>query len=77
MKKLSVYAATSQVEYTTQSVFNSKALAFTVREDKMKHDDLMKVSENFSSYLEVLCKAILLNNVTINDGRIQVKSWND
>jgi len=35
MKKLNVYAVISQVEYTTQSVFNSRALASTVQEDKM------------------------------------------
>ena len=35
MKKLSASAVTSQVEYTTQSVYNLRALAFTVQEDKM------------------------------------------
>lgn len=35
MKKLSASAVTSQVEYTTQLVYNLKALAFTVQEDKM------------------------------------------
>lgn len=35
MKKLSASAVTSQVEYTTQLVYNLKALAFIVQEDKM------------------------------------------
>lgn len=35
MMKLSASAVTSQVEYTTQSVYNLRALAFIVQEDKM------------------------------------------
>ena len=35
MKKLSVSAVTSQVEFIIQSVYNLKAQAFTVQEDKM------------------------------------------
>ena len=35
MMKLSASAVTSQVEYTTQSVYNLRALAFIVQEDEM------------------------------------------
>ena len=35
MMKLSASVVTSQVEYTTQSVYNLRALAFIVQEDKM------------------------------------------
>jgi hypothetical protein len=35
MMKLSASAVTSQVEYTTQSAFSLRALAFIVQEDKM------------------------------------------
>lgn len=42
----------------------------------MKYEELMKVSENFNSYLEVLCKAILLDKVEwTSDGQIKVDSW--
>lgn len=42
----------------------------------MKYEELMKVAENFDSYLEVLCKAILLDKVEwTSDRQIKVNSW--
>jgi len=41
----------------------------------MKEDKLQDIVEGFETYLEVLCKAILLDKVTIADGKIKVQSW--
>lgn len=42
----------------------------------MKYEELMKVAENFDSYMEVLCKAILLDKVEWTaDRQIKVDSW--
>lgn len=42
----------------------------------MNRDDMIRVAENFDSYLEVLCKAILLDKVSITeDKRIKVDPW--
>jgi hypothetical protein len=41
----------------------------------MKEDKLQDIVEGFETYLEVLCKAILLDKVTIVDGKIKVQSW--
>jgi hypothetical protein len=41
----------------------------------MNKDKLLDVSDNFYSYVEILCKAILLDKVKIIDGKIEVESW--
>jgi hypothetical protein len=41
----------------------------------MKEDKLSEIIEGFETYLEVLCKAILLDKVKIVEGRIKVESW--
>lgn len=41
----------------------------------MKENELMDVASDFDSYVEVLCKAILLDKVKIKDGRVKVESW--
>jgi hypothetical protein len=41
----------------------------------MKEDKLYDILSDFDSYLEVLCKAILLDKVKIIEGRIKVESW--
>ena len=41
----------------------------------MKLEELLELAEGFDSYTEVLCKAILLDKVKINDGKIKVESW--
>lgn len=42
----------------------------------MNREDLMRVAENFDTYFEVLCKAILLDKVRItSDLEIKVDSW--
>ena len=41
----------------------------------MNREELLEVANGFGSYLEVLCKAILLDKVTIVDGRIKVENW--
>ena len=41
----------------------------------MKYDELLDVADGFDSYVEVLCKAILLDKVKIVDGQIKVQSW--
>ena len=41
----------------------------------MNEDKLLDISDNFDSYAEILCKAILLDKVKIIDGKIKVESW--
>ena len=41
----------------------------------MNREELLEVANGFGSYLEVLCKAVLLDKVTIVDGRIKVENW--
>ena len=41
----------------------------------MKEDKLYEILDGFETYLEVLCKAILLDKVKIVEGRIKVESW--
>ena len=41
----------------------------------MTYEELLKVADGFGSYAEVLCKAILLDKVKINDGKIEVENW--
>ena len=41
----------------------------------MKLEELLEVANGFSTYSEVLCKAILLDKVKINDGKIEVENW--
>jgi len=41
----------------------------------MKEDKLWELADDFNSYVEVLCKAILLDKVKIVEGRIKVESW--
>lgn len=43
----------------------------------MKDSELFDVADGFDSYVEVLCKAILLDKVKIVDGKIKVQSWED
>ena len=44
----------------------------------MKSDDLMEIMPWFDGdYVELLAKAILLNKVSIVDGRIMVKAFKD
>lgn len=43
----------------------------------MKSEELFDVADGFDSYVEVLCKAILLDKVKIVDGKIKVQSWED
>lgn len=44
----------------------------------MKSDDLTEVASWFDgSYVDLLAKAILLNKVTIIDGRIMVKAFKE
>ena len=44
---------------------------------QMKYDELSEITDGFDSYVEVLCKAILLDKVKIVDGKIQVQSWDN
>ena len=46
-------------------------------EGQMKYDELSEITDGFDSYVEVLCKAILLDKVKIVDGKIQVQSWDN
>ncbi len=41
----------------------------------MKSEELLDLAEGFDSYIEVLCKAILLDKVKIDNGKIKVQSW--
>jgi hypothetical protein len=41
----------------------------------MNEDKLLDISDDFDSYAQVLCKAILLDKVKIIDGKIKVESW--
>ena len=43
----------------------------------MKEEKLLDIIEGFETYLEVLCKAILLDKVTITDGKIKVQGWDN
>lgn len=43
----------------------------------MKSEELFDIADGFDSYVEVLCKAILLDKVKIVDGKIKVQSWED
>jgi hypothetical protein len=43
----------------------------------MKEKDLQWMTENYDGYFEILCKAILLDKVKIDKGRIKVESFND
>jgi hypothetical protein len=41
----------------------------------MKEVKLFEIASDFDSYVEVLCKAILLDKVKIVEGKIKVESW--
>jgi hypothetical protein len=43
----------------------------------MKEEDLQWMHENYAGYFEILCKAILLDKVKIDKGRITVESFDD
>ena len=41
------------------------------------NEELFDLADGFDSYVEVLCKAILLDKVKIDNGKIKVQSWED
>ena len=43
----------------------------------MKREELIDLGDGYDSYLELLCKAILLDKVKIDNGKIKVQSWEE
>ncbi len=43
----------------------------------MKAEELHELAYGYDSYVDILCKAILLDKVKIVEGKIKVQSWED